>query len=148
MALDVFGEKTEFPAIRNGIIAQLNTSPREPFSDFLLYTLGRFDDALQFNQKSPLHTVLVHAAAHSKLRKILSNLFQAVSRPGDRELLLDGINSESRLDQIDPENALFQDADSAKASNRNYQDLLKRIGESERRAELKSRDKTPQERNI
>jgi hypothetical protein len=148
MAVDVFGEKTEFPAIRDGIIAQLNTSPTEPFSDFLLYTLGRFDDALQFNQKSPLHTVLVYAAAHSKLRKILSNLFQAVSGPGDRELLLDRINSESQLDQIDPENALFQDANSAKASNRNYQDLLKRIGESERRAELKSRDKTPQERNI
>jgi hypothetical protein len=120
----------------------------EPFSDFLLYTLGRFDEAVQFSQKSPLHTVLVYAAAHSKLRKILSNLFQAVSRPGDRELLLDQINPESHLDQIDPEIALFQDANSAKASNRNYQDLLKRIGESERRAELKSRDKTPQERNI
>ena len=76
MAIDVFGEKTEFPAVRDRIIAQLNTSPTEPFSDFLLYTLGRFDDAIQFNQKSPLRTVLVYAAAHSKLRKILSKCFK------------------------------------------------------------------------
>jgi hypothetical protein len=148
MAIDVFGEKTEFPAIRDAIIAQLNTTPTEPFSEFLLYALGRFDDAIQFNQKSPVHTVLVYAAAHSKLRKILSNLFQVVFKPGDRELLLDQIYSESYLDQIDPESALFQDAESPKESNRNYQDLLKRIDESERRGELKNRVKTPQERNI
>jgi hypothetical protein len=148
MAIDVFGEKTEFPAVRDRIIAQLNASPTEPFSEFLLYTLGRFDDAIQFNQKSPLRTVLVYAAAHSKLRKILSNVFQAISRPGDRELLLDQMHPESYLDQIDPENALFQDAVSAKSSNKNYQELLKRIGEGERRDELKSKDKTPEERNI
>jgi hypothetical protein len=147
-AIDVFGEKTEFPAIRDRIIAQLNASPPEPFSEFLLYTLGRFDDAIQFNQKSPLRTVLVYAAVHSKLRKILSNVFQAISRPGDRELLLDQMRPGSYLDQIDPENALFQDAVSAKSSNKNYQELLKRIGESERRDELKSKDKTPEERNI
>jgi hypothetical protein len=147
-AIDVFGEKTEFPAVRDRIIAQLNASPTEPFSDFLLYTLGRFDDAIQFNQKSPLRTVLVYATAHSKLRKILSNVFQAISRPGDRELLLDQMHPVSYLDQIDPENALFRDAVSAKSSNKNYRELLKRIGEGERRSELKYKDKTPEERNI
>ncbi|MDE5446384.1 hypothetical protein GWG65_34490 [Bradyrhizobium sp. CSA207] len=148
MAIDVFGEKTEFPAIRERIIAQLNANPAEPFSELLLYTLGRFDDAIQFNQKSPVRTVLVYAAAHSKLRKILSNVFRTISRPGDRELLLDQTRPESYLDQIEPENALFQDVVSAKSRNKNYQELLKRIAENQRRDELKSKDRTPEERNI
>lgn len=148
MAIDVFSERTEFPAIRDSIVAQLNASPTEPFSDFLLYTLGRFDDAVQFNQKSPVHTVLVYAAAHAKLRKILSKVFQAVSRHGDRELLLDQVRPQSHLDQRDSEDALFQDAGSAKSSNKNYQELLRRIREIERKDELRSRDISPAERNI
>jgi len=147
MAIDIFGEKTEFPTIRDRIIAQLNENPTEPFSDFLMYTLGRFDDAIQFNQKSPIRTVLVYADAHSRLRKILSSVFQAISNPEDRELLLDQIRPQSRLDQTDSEDALFQDTAAAKANNENYQGLLRRIGESERRDELKFRDKSPDEKN-
>jgi tetratricopeptide (TPR) repeat protein len=148
MAIDVFGEKTEFPAIRDKIAAQLNASSSEPFSDFLLYTMGRFDEAIQFNQKSPLRTVLVYAAAHSKLRKILTNVFQVVSKPSDVELLLDRIEPESYLDKIDSEDIQFRDTDSAKSSNKNYQELLKRIAEIERRGLFKYREKKPEEKNI
>ena len=148
-ATDVFGEKTEFPYIRDQIIAQQNTNAVEPFSDFLLYTLGRFDDALQFNQKSPVRTVLVYASAHSKLRKIASNLFQALSKAGDRELLLAEIYPKSYIDEIDPENSLFQDTGPAsKSNNRNYAELKKAIEESERKRELSDKDATPEERNI
>lgn len=148
MAVDVFGEKTEFPQIRAGMLAQLNASPSEPFSEFLLYALGRFDDAAQLKQKSPLRTILVYAAAHSRLRNILSNVFQAISRPDDRDLLLDHVSTQSFLDQIDPDDALFQDAVSTKSTNRNYQDLLKRISDGQRKSEFQSRDKSAEEKNI
>ena len=146
---DVFGEKTEFPNIRDQIVAQLSTNPAEPFSDFLLYTLGRFDDALQFNQRSPVRTVLIYASAHSKLRKIASNLFQVISKAGDRELLLAQIYPKSHLDEIDPEDSLFQDTDSAsKSKNRNYIELKKIIDEGERKRELSNKEQTPAERNV
>ena len=146
---DVFGEKTEFPDIRDQIIAQLKTNPTEPFSDFLLYALGRFDEALQFNQKSPVRTVLIYASAHSKLRKVFSNLFQVISKPGDQELLLVQMFPKSYLDEIDPENSLFQDTGSvSKSQNRNYTELKRVIGESDRRRELAYKEKTPEERNI
>jgi hypothetical protein len=144
---DVFGEKTEFPDIRDQIVAQLKTSSTEPFSDFLLYTLGRFDDALQFNQRSPVRTVLIYASAHSKLRKISSNLFQMISKASDRELLVAQIFPRSYLDEIDPENTLFQDTDS-KSKNRNYIELKKIIDEGERKRELSDKEQTPEERNI
>jgi tetratricopeptide (TPR) repeat protein len=148
-ATDVFNEKTEFPNIRDRIIAQLNTNPAEPFSDFLLYTLGRFDDAIQFNQKSPVRTVLIYASAHSKLRKVTSDLFQMISKAGDRELLLAQIFPKSYLDEIDPENSLFQDTASAsKSENRNYIELKKVVDESDRKRELRYKEKTPGEKNI
>jgi tetratricopeptide (TPR) repeat protein len=88
MALDVFDTQTEFPKIREQIIAQLNVAPAEPFSEFLLYTLGRFSEAVRINPASPIHTVLEYALAHSTLRRVLSTTFQRIARPGDRELLL------------------------------------------------------------
>lgn len=148
-ATDVFNEKTEFPNIRDRIIAQLNANPAEPFSDFLLYTLGRFDEAIQFNQKSPVRTVLIYASAHSKLRKVTSDLFQVISRAGDRELLLAQIFPKSYLDEIDPENILFQDTGPAsKSGNRNYIELKKVIAESDRKRELRYQEKTPAEKNV
>ena len=132
------------------IIAQLNTNSTEPFSEFLLYTLGRFDEALQFNQRSPVRTILIYASAHSKLRKIVSNLFQAISKAGDRELLSSAqIFPKSHLDEIDPEDSLFQDPGSvSKSKNRNYIELKKIIDESERKRELTYKEKTPEEKNI
>ena len=91
MAADVFGEKTEFPEIRARIVAQLDAAPAEPFSEFLLYTLGRFSDAIKFNPRSPIHTVLVYASVHSTFRKVMANVFERIAKPGDRELLLEGI---------------------------------------------------------
>lgn len=148
MAADVYGEKTEFPDIRDRIIAQLNTNPTEPFSDFLLYTLGRFDEAVQFNKKSPIHIVSIYASAHSKLRKIFSNLFQTISKAGDRELLLAQIYPRSFLDEIDRENSLFQDPGSAsKSKNSNYIRLKKIIAENERERQLRYKEKTVDEKN-
>ncbi len=88
LALDIFDNQTEFPKIREQIIAQLNAAPAEPFSEFLLYTLGRFSEAVKVNPASPIHTVLEYALAHSTLRRVLSTTFQRIARPGDRELLL------------------------------------------------------------
>lgn len=87
MALDIFESQTEFPKIRGEIIAQLNVAPSEPFSEFLLYMLGRFSEAVKVNPESPIRTVLEYALAHSTLRRVLSTTFQQVARPGDRELL-------------------------------------------------------------
>jgi hypothetical protein len=143
---DVFGEKTEFPDIREQILAQLKANSAEPFSDFLLYTLGRFDDAIQFNQRSPVRTVLTYASAHSKLRKICSNLFQMISKAGDRELLLAQIFPKSYIDEIDPEDTLFQDPDT-NSKNKNYMELKKIIDENERKADLRNKEPTPEERN-
>jgi hypothetical protein len=148
-AADVFGEKAEFPDIRDQIIAQLNANSKELFSDFLLYTLGRFDEALQFNKRSPVRPVLIYASAHSRLRKILSDLFQKIFKSGDRELLIAQILPKSYLDDIDPENSLFQDTGSASNSkNRNYIELKKRIDESDRKRELSYKEKTAEEKNV
>ena len=99
MAADVFGEKTEFPEIRARIIAQLNAAPAEPFSEFLLYTLGRFSDAVKFNSRSPIHTVLAYASGHSTLRKVMSNVFERIAKPGDRETLSEQIHYYSYRDK-------------------------------------------------
>lgn len=147
MAADVFGENTEFIDIREQIIAQLNTESREPFSDFLLYALGRFDEAVGFNRRSPIHTVLIYASAHSKLRQILSNVFRKVSKAGDRELLLAQMYPASYLDGIDPEDSLFRYEASSLKTNRNYIRLKEIIDENERKRNFQSREKTADEKN-
>lgn len=103
-AADIFREKTEFPEIRDKIIRQLKVEPKEPFSEFLLYTLGQFGEAVKFNPKSPIHTVLVYALGHSSLRQIISSTFQRIAKPGDRELVLDKLDHKSYRDENESEN--------------------------------------------
>jgi tetratricopeptide (TPR) repeat protein len=148
MSFDVFGDKTEFPGIRDQIIAQLRASPREPFSEFLLYTLGRFDEAVHFNQHSPIHTVLTYAFAHSNLRQVLSTLFKRAAKPGDMKML--EISAKSYLEEIDPENIQFQSAGSillynnakkVEEHNRELDDeQLKRKSENEINTQLAKKD--------
>jgi tetratricopeptide (TPR) repeat protein len=88
---DIFGEETEFPEIRKRIVAQLESDPADPFSEFLLYTLGRFGEAVKFNPGSPIRTVLSYALGHSSFRQILSTTFEKVARPGDPEMLQESI---------------------------------------------------------
>jgi tetratricopeptide (TPR) repeat protein len=111
MAVDIFGEHTEFPQIREQIVAQLKERPAEPFSEFLLYTLGRFDEAVQFNQSSPIHTVLTYASAHSKLRQLMATLFRRVATPADPGMLSDVTERKSYLEDLDPEDVQFQSAE-------------------------------------
>jgi tetratricopeptide (TPR) repeat protein len=145
MSIDIFGEKTEFPKVRDQIVAQLKTSPAEPFSEFLLYTLGRFDEAVHFNQQSPIHTVLAYALAHSNLRQVMSNLFPQIAGRDDRELF--GISFKSRLvgyAGVDPENIQFQSADSIAL----YNEAKK---QDDHRTELeneKYKEKTEEETNV
>ncbi len=90
-AADLFDENTEFPDIRSQIIAQLERDPSAPYSEFLLYTLGRFSEAVKLNPNSPIHSVLSYALGHSTLREILSGTFDKIAQPGDRAALQDGI---------------------------------------------------------
>jgi hypothetical protein len=108
MALDIFGESTDFPHIREQIVAQLREQTAEPFSEFLLYTIGRFEEAVQFNQRSPIHTVLTYASAHSKLRQLMATLFRRVATPADPEILSDATERKSSLEDLNPENVQFQ----------------------------------------
>jgi tetratricopeptide (TPR) repeat protein len=94
-AADVFSDKTEFPEIRNKILDHLKATPKERFSEFLLYTLGRFSDALEYDQNSPVKTVLAYALAHSHLRHVMSLAYQRVARPQDQEVFLHKISYKS-----------------------------------------------------
>ncbi|WP_316224869.1 MULTISPECIES: hypothetical protein [unclassified Bradyrhizobium] len=111
MAFDIFGQNTEFPQIRDRIVEQLRENPAEPFSEFLLYTLGRFDEALQFNPNSPIHTVLNYASAHSKLRQLMTMLFHRIATPSDLKLLSHRMEAWSFLEELDAEDVQFQSAD-------------------------------------
>ena len=149
MAMDVFGDNTEFPHIRDQIVAQLKGHPAEPYSEFLLYTLGRFDEAVQFNQKSPIHTVLMYASAHSKLRQLMATLFRRVATSADPEILSSAIDPRSPLEDLDPEDVQFQSAEmisrykeamKQKEAREARRDKMYDKSESERNTELASKD--------
>ena len=107
---DIFGERTDFPEIREKIFAQLKENPAEPFSEFLLYTIGIFDEAIQFNKKSPISTILNYASAHSKLRQLMAALFQNVATATDPDMLSNATFFRSYLEDLDPENLQFLSA--------------------------------------
>ncbi|MCP4314783.1 MAG: hypothetical protein GY789_01765 [Hyphomicrobiales bacterium] len=86
-AVDVFGENTEFPEIRSRMLAQVEAAPSGPYSEFLLYALGRFDEAVELNRDSPIETVLLYALAHSQLRNVLSGLVGEIARGDHQEML-------------------------------------------------------------
>ncbi|MBG0802204.1 hypothetical protein IYW40_12060 [Methylocystis sp. H4A] len=85
-AVDVFGEKTEFPEIRDQIMRQLKLEPGDNFSEFLLYSLGRFREALEAHPGSPIHSVLAYSLGHSMLRGVLTNTYKRLSKSDDDEI--------------------------------------------------------------
>ena len=107
MALDIFGEHTEFPEIREGIVAQLRAEPSAPFSEFLLYSIGRFDQALEIGQASPIKTILIYASAHAKFRNVAALLFERVANTADHELIAAATYHRSYLEDLNPENLQF-----------------------------------------
>src|SRR5262249_28262011 len=119
----------------------------EPFSEFLLYTVGRFEEAVQLNQSSPIHTVLTYASAHSKLRQLMATLFRRVAAPTDPEMLSSFTEPKSYLEDLNPEDVQFQSA----AVISRYKEAMKKKearesrvppekSESELNAQLASRD--------
>ena len=68
-------ENTSFPEIRSKMAAQVEAAPDEPFTEFLLYALGRFDEAVEVNPESPIHTVLLYGRAHWRLRQAMAVMF-------------------------------------------------------------------------
>ncbi|MFO1101417.1 MAG: hypothetical protein U1E20_00770 [Methylocystis sp.] len=117
-AADIFGEKTEFPEIRDRIITELKLNPKEPFSEFLLYTLGRFGDGVKFNSKSPIHTTLVYARAHYNLRKVMSGVFERIRKPDDKLLVSDKIIDYSYRDNSEKERTYFYGPETVDEKNR------------------------------
>lgn len=106
MSVDIFSQNTEFPRVREQIVAELRQAPAEPYSEFLLYTLGRFDDAVRFSNHSPIHTSLTYASAHSKLRQLMATLFQRAATPADPAMF--SSETKSYVEELDPENVQFQ----------------------------------------
>jgi tetratricopeptide (TPR) repeat protein len=142
LAVDIFGEETDFPQIREQIVAQLKGSQAEPYSEFLLYTLGRFDEALQFSKNSPIHTVLEYASAHSKLRQLMATLFRSIATRADPEMLSFAMKPKSFLEDLNPENVQFQSPDLILR----YKKAMKEKEENDAR-ELKRNDKSESELN-
>ena len=81
--IDIYGPKTENPEIRSSIQAFLAGKPSDPFTELLYYVIGQYDQAAQFNPKSPLSDVLHYAAGFRALGPVLHDAIQiAKSRTG------------------------------------------------------------------
>lgn len=132
LSVDTFGPNTEFPYVREQIVAELKRAPAEPYSEFLLYTLGRFDDAVRFSKNSPIHTSLTYASAHSKLRQVMAALFLRAATPADPTML--SFETKSYVEELNPENVQFQSVETITA----FQEAKKKIDED--RAKLSDAD--------
>ena len=69
--IDIYGPRTENPAIRNSIQSFLAGKPSDPFTELLYYVTGDYEQAARFNPKSPLSDVLHYAAGFRLLGPIL-----------------------------------------------------------------------------
>jgi hypothetical protein len=79
--LDTYGPTTGYPEIRSAIQQFLRDHPSEPFREFLLYTIGDFDKALQANPNSIISDVLRYASGHRILESILEDAAKSVKMP-------------------------------------------------------------------
>ena len=83
-ALDVFGDKSENPKIRDAMKAQLKQAPSEPFSEFLQYALGDFDKALAEKPTSLIRGVLLYGRAHRAMHVLLRDAYDKVATAQDK----------------------------------------------------------------
>lgn len=77
-SISVYGPKTEHPEIRESIQKFLTDHPSEPFSEFLYYTIGEFDKALQVNPNSLIRGVLHYGSGHKILASLLEDTTKVV----------------------------------------------------------------------
>lgn len=80
---DIYGPKTENPAIRSSIQSFLAGKPTDPFTELLYYVTADYEQAARFNPKSPLADVMHYAAGFRLLGPVLHDAIQtAKARTG------------------------------------------------------------------
>jgi tetratricopeptide (TPR) repeat protein len=79
--IPIYGPKTEHPDIRLNIQKFLAEHPAEPFAEFLYYTIGEFDKALQANPKSIIGSVVAYAAGFQVLESLVEDVRKVIRRP-------------------------------------------------------------------
>jgi hypothetical protein len=83
--IDIYGPKTENPAIRSSIQSFLAGKPSDPFTELLYYVTGDYEQAARFNPKSPLADVMHYAAGFRLLGPVLHEAIQtAKARTGTK----------------------------------------------------------------
>jgi tetratricopeptide (TPR) repeat protein len=77
-SISVYGPKTGHPEIRESIQKFVANHPSEPFIEFLHYTIGDFDKALQANPNSIISGVLRYGIGHRILESLLQETTKVV----------------------------------------------------------------------
>jgi tetratricopeptide (TPR) repeat protein len=80
-AVSIYGPNTEYPEIREAIQSFLAARPDAPFSEFLYYTIGDFETALQRNPKSIIAGVLRYAIGYRIIDSLLQDTTKVVKLP-------------------------------------------------------------------
>src|SRR5262245_44542114 len=102
--IDIYREKTEHPDIRRNIQQFIAQQPRAPFIEFLHYTVGDFDKALQASPRSPIRTVLHYAIGHSIMDSLLDETIRTLKSRGNQKIEnYDGVNWSLLLLNSSPE---------------------------------------------
>jgi tetratricopeptide (TPR) repeat protein len=79
--IPIYGPKTEYPHIRLNIQKFLSENPAEPFAEFLYYTIGDFDKALQANPNSIIKSLVAYVAGYKVLESLLQDIKKVVRKP-------------------------------------------------------------------
>ncbi len=78
---DIYGSNTGYPKVRADIENFLAKNPSEPFSEFLFYTIGDIDKALEANPNSVIIDVLRFGKGHQLLKDLLQETANHVKMP-------------------------------------------------------------------
>jgi tetratricopeptide (TPR) repeat protein len=79
--VSIYGPNTEYPEIREAIQKFLAEHPNEPFSEFLYYTIGDFETALQRNPNSIIAGVVRYAIGYRIIDSLLQDTTRIVKLP-------------------------------------------------------------------
>jgi TolA-binding protein len=79
--VSIYGPNTEYPEIREAIQSFLAAHADAPFSEFLYYTIGDFETALQRNPKSIIAGVLRYAIGYRIIDSLLQDTTKVVKLP-------------------------------------------------------------------